>query len=95
MNLKQSIHQLTKHIHTENEIQQAALEKYKEHNNSIICVISNAEKLDYRKVTIYEDARLLYCCDLPIQQAEPHGSLLNGLINRFNESSLKIFINLE
>lgn len=94
MNLKQSIHQLTTHIHSEDEIQQAALEGHRNNEDSIVCVISNAEKTGFRKVTVFEDTKIVYCCDLPNHQAEPHGTLLNGVINRFNESARKLYINL-
>lgn len=94
MSIKQALHTLTTRVHTEDEIQQAVLEVHKYNSDSIVCVISNAEKQGYRKVTVYENTKRVYCCDLPEHQCEPYSSPLNGLINRFNSFSRKEYVNL-
>lgn len=82
-------------IHTEEEIQEAANEVFNESEDHLmIVVLSNADKSDNRRVSIFNGSKRVYCCDWPRSQACEGSRYLTNLLNQYDCTSRQICIDM-
>lgn len=93
----QAISKLIEHIHTDDEIKEAAMSKLEQFNGGGVCtVISNSDKVGLKRVSVYlSTGTCVYCNDLPESQAVEHHRNLIDLVMRYRASDGRHFVTLK